>query len=130
MNLFESLIAALKADAGLIALVGARIYPMRADEDLTPPAVVVIPLATARTQTQEGAKAEAQPARLTTHAATLTSANAVKEAVIAALDNYSGKLGGVTGVQCEIWVTSTWPTPDIRAGRWLYVVDVEIWRAL
>lgn len=129
LNLFEGLIAVLKANAGVAALVGARVYPMQADEDLTLPALVVIPTATERTPVFEGAKAERTPVRVTAHAETLTSANAVKDAVVTALDGYSGALG-TGGVTCELWVTSTWPTPDGQTGRWLYVTDVEVWRAL
>lgn len=97
MTFEEGLIAHLKANTPVFALIGNRIYHERAPENVPYPALIYQRTGTTRDLTLEG------PSSLTTVTLGLdilgeTSAQLrdAKLAVIAALDGVTGNLGGVT----------------------------------
>jgi hypothetical protein len=96
-QLEEAIYAHLSTFAGLTALTGARIYPMRAPENVPMPLVVYQRISTVRWPVFGYVDTGlARPRiQLTAWAATATAAKTVKEQVRAALQGWHGTVAGV-----------------------------------
>lgn len=92
----EALVARLAAVTAVTDLVGARIYPLRAPEGVTPPFLVYQRIAATR-ETAFGANPGIARARiqLTAWGPTYASAKAVATAVRQALERFRGTVLGV-----------------------------------
>ena len=132
MSLEAAIVAKLKGDAGVKALVASRIYPNVAPKGARGGAYLVYQrISTPRVRSMDGPSGLASPRlQLTCYGPTYAKAMALAEAVRLALDGYAGVTGGVT-VQ-GVTVLDEGDIPDlavesesIRAyGRRL---DVQIW---
>lgn len=99
MEIEAALYDELVNDAGVSALVGTRIYPLLVPQEQAYPAVAYQVISKYRTASQSG-KNQIVEARIqyTINASTYTSLRSVAAAVRAALEGFTGVMGGVGGV--------------------------------
>ena len=131
MNLDESLYARLSTYGALIALTGTRIYPMKLPQTPTLPAITYYRV-NAPTDHELGEAAstiEMATYRIQCWGATMTSARAVAAQVIAALDGFSGLLGGAGGVRCWATRTNSLDLDDPDTDWQRRILDFELWNA-
>ena len=97
MDVKRALYQCLSGYAGLTALVGSRIYPNRAPQNCTMPAVVYQQVTDRRTYTKDGYAGLAWPLfQISCYAETYEQAEAVRAQVEAALHACLGKFDGLT----------------------------------
>jgi hypothetical protein len=102
MNIEEALYSKLTGDAGVAALVVARIYPNVVPQDIAMPAVAYQRISTVRDMAHDGPTGVAHARfQFTISASTYSSARNVANAIRVALDGFSGLMGGVGGVTVE-----------------------------
>jgi hypothetical protein len=133
-QLEEALYARLSGFAGLTALTGTRIYPMRAPATAGYPHVVYQRISTVRPPAFGVDTGVANPRfQVTSWAATPVSAKTVKEQVRLALERWRGTLAGVTVQDAYIagemdLVEEQQSVPDSgEAGVYGVAIDVMIW---
>lgn len=118
------LLAVLEANVGVSALVGARIYPMILPQRVTLPAIRYQVISTIPQPTHNGASGLRQyRIQLSVHAATYSAAQAVAEALHAALDGKKAIFG--SGTSCT--VANDVPGYEEESGQYVRHVDVEPW---
>jgi hypothetical protein len=101
MELNDALFSYLSTYSGLSALVGTRIYPDKLPDKVTYPAVVfqLVSENELETFTQPTTDLIAATYSFTAWAATRSSAHDVGKQIRAAFKNYSGTMGGESGVE-------------------------------
>lgn len=88
-----ALVAALKSNAGVEALLGTRVFPRRLDDTTTLPALVVSKAGETRERSHDGAcNVVRTRLQLDIFAKTDFEIEQVKQAIIEAFDNFSGEL--------------------------------------
>lgn len=93
-DIWKALPYYLENYSALAALVSSRIYPMRLPQTVDLPAITYQDISTAYTQAHNEPSALPRPRfQFTIYAGTVISANAVAEALKAALDGYRGNMG-------------------------------------
>ena len=129
MNVDESLYARLSTYAGLIALTSTRIYPVELPQTPTLPAITYyrVNAPTEHVMGETTSDIERATYRIQCWGATMTSARAVAAQVIAALDGFSGLLGGATGVRCWVTRTNSLDLDDPDTSWMRRILDFEIW---
>jgi len=102
MNIEEALYLHLIAEAGVSALVGTRIYPNVAPQEIAKPNLAYQRISATREMYHAGPAGLAEARfQFTCTAGTYRSAKAVINALRQALDGYSGMMGGADGVEVE-----------------------------
>jgi hypothetical protein len=102
MNIEEALYSKLTGDAGVAALVVARIYPNVVPQDIAMPAVAYQRISTTRVMAHDGPTGVASARfQFTVSGSTYSSARNVVNAIRTALDGFSGLMGGTNGVIVE-----------------------------
>ena len=131
MNTDESLYARLSTYAGLIALVGTRIYPMALPQTPTLPAVTYyrVNAPTDHLMGESASTIERAGYRIQCWGASYTVARAVAAQVIAALDAFAGILGGAGGVRCWATRTNSLDLDDPETTWKRRILDFELWQA-
>lgn len=120
----SDLLAVLEGNAGVSALVGARIYPLILPQRVTLPAIRYQVISTIPQPTHNGASGLRQyRIQLSVHAATYSAAQAVAEALHTALDAKKAVFG--SGTSCT--VANDVPGYDEESGQYMRHVDVEPW---
>lgn len=100
MIIEEALLYHLEHDAGVLALVGSRVYPLIIPQDVDLPAIAYQRIDGPRVRSQSGPSHLAHPRiQITCQASMYSSAKALAGAVRASLDGYRGLMGGAGGVQ-------------------------------
>lgn len=137
MTLEEALYTHLSGYAGLTALVSTRIYPDEMPQGCAKPAVVYQRIDTPREYTHDGPAHLAHPrfqftawALPSATASGSTTAKAVADQIRAALDGYTGTMGGAGGVAVQAVFVA-----DERSGFEMdgqtrlhsYQLDVILW---
>ncbi len=99
MVIEEALVAHLLANAGVIAYVGNRIYPLVIPEGVELPAIAYQRISTPRESTHSGPSGLASPRfQFSCVSGKYSEANGLVNAVRRALDGYKGTMGGVNGI--------------------------------
>jgi hypothetical protein len=100
MDIYEALVARLKADTAVVALVGSRIYPDEVPQGKLHPAVFYMTVSDIKSHyLTEQSSLESPNIQFTTYADTKDGAAAVAEAIKASLSDFQGTLSGIT-IQC------------------------------
>jgi hypothetical protein len=95
-DISASMHAALTGDAGVAALVGARVYPVQAPQEAPAPFIVFGRVATQRFPTLDDRRGLAQPRiEVGCWAETFDAARALANAVRLALDGLRGTVAGI-----------------------------------
>jgi len=95
-NISTAIVAMLRADTSVAALVGTRIYPSYAPQNYTLPVIVYTRLSASRVRSADGsAGMVAMNMQLSCWAATKAGAETLSAAVQSCLDDYSGTSDGV-----------------------------------
>ncbi len=124
MSMEADLLAVLEANAGVSALVGARIYPMVLPQRVTLPAIRYQVISTIPQPTHNGPSGLRQyRLQLSVHAATYSSAQAVAEALYTALDGKKAIFG--SGTSCT--VVNDVSDYEETSGQYMRHVDVQPW---
>ena len=99
MIIEEALVTYLTGYAGLTALIGTRVHPLRLPETPTYGAVTYQRISAPRIQSHTGSSALAFPRfQFDCYATTYLGAKRVAEQLRLALDGFKGTMGGATGV--------------------------------
>ncbi len=118
----------LAADAGVSALVAARIYPLWAPQKPTAPYVVYSRINTERLHHLSGSSALANPHfQFDVFAETFADMVAVAAALRAALDNYSGGMGSPVLTVGSVMVVDERDTFEPDTGLYHDQLDFSIW---
>jgi len=97
MNINEGFFAHLTTDAGVVALVGSRVYPLVVPQDATLPAIAYQQISGPRDHTHSGPSGLVRARmQLTFVGSSYSEAKAVADAARAALDGFAGQMGSVT----------------------------------
>ena len=131
MNLPASLYARLTAHAGLAALVGTRIYPYALPQTPTLPAITY-QLTSEPTEHHQGEASsiiERANVRVQCWSVSWDGAFALAAQADAALDGFSGLLGGATGIRCWITKVNQADLGDPLTQWKRRILDFEIWGA-
>lgn len=101
--LIEAAIAKqLLANTGVATLVGTRIYPVWLPQGCTYPAISYLKVSGSRVHTMGASEAGANPrVQISCWGRTYADVKSVASAVRAALDQFSGTLGGAGGVSVQ-----------------------------
>jgi hypothetical protein len=101
MTVEEALFAYLRAHPGLAALVGSRIYPLKLPQNVTLPAVAYQRISTSWRYALGGSGPRLTQVRfqISCWAEKYETAKAVASQVRGALGNFSGVMGGTSGVR-------------------------------
>lgn len=99
MLIEQGILNELVGTAGLTAIVGQRIYYVRAPQDVTLPYVVFFKVSGVREHSHEGASGLANPRfQISCFAETYYEAKQIAQQVQSALQGFSGTMGGDDGV--------------------------------
>lgn len=99
MLIEQALMTYLLAQSGITALVSTRIHFARAPQDVANPYIIVIKIDAPREHSHDGSSQLAHPRfQLSIFASTYSQAKNIAAAVQAALQGYSGTMGGAGGV--------------------------------
>lgn len=133
MNLQESLYKRLHDDAGVSALVGEQIYPLKADQDAALPLVIyqVIAGDTEHCMVSD-AGVRGTRVQLASWASSHATSLQVAAAVQTCLKDFSGTLGGVGGVSCsrifeETDIMDEFDESAEVEGLWVARQDFTVW---
>jgi len=131
MSLETGLYAFLAAEAGVKALVAARIYPDAAPAGAAKPYIVYQRITTERDRTMDGPNGLAMPRmQVTCWAATYIGAKVLADAVADAIDGFSGDMGGEAVQVVSVLDEGDMPdlSPEGETGRaYGRRLDLEIW---
>lgn len=98
LTIEEALKAHLTANAGLVALIASRVYPVQLPQNPTLPAMVYNRISGERVQHMEGSSGLASPRfQFDSFGRTYAEAKGVSEALRLAVEGFSGTMGGVNG---------------------------------
>lgn len=132
MTIEEALYAELAGYAGLSALVGTRIYPMRLPENATLPGVIYYRMSSGRENDFTGATGLAHPTfRVQVWADDYKEAHTVATQVRKALDGNTSQWGGGSGV----WASGRLMNdvdlldPDLETPAYGVAMDFEVWHS-
>ena len=121
MIIEEAITAHLTTTAGLAALIGTRVSPLRLPENPTYPVVTYQRISAPRIQSHTGPSGLAYPRfQFDCYATTYLRAKHVAEQVRLALDGYVGTMGGAAGVPVS--------SSLIQSDRDDYDPTTRIWR--
>lgn len=98
MRIDEALYTFLSTTAGIAALVSTRVYPEALKVNVTMPAITYLQVSSVPIRTMGGRVGRSPRFQIDCWGSTPSSARAVAETVITALDHYSGTMGGGGGV--------------------------------
>lgn len=129
MNVEESLYARLAAHAGTAALVGTRIYPVELPQTPTLPAITYR-MASQPTEHVFGESASTIKMAnfwIQCWAETYSDAQALGIQAEAALDAFSGLLGGAGGYRCWVTLTNAFDLGDDATDWKRRILEFEIW---
>ena len=129
MNLAESVHARLAANAGVIAIVVARIYPYALPQTPTLPAITYMLTSepTEHCQNETYSAIKRANVRVMCWAESWSGAIALSAAVEDALDAFSGLLGGATGVRAVVTLTNSVDMGDELTLWKRRILDFEVW---
>jgi hypothetical protein len=127
MTIEEALYSYLSTYAGLVALIGTRIYQVRLPQTPTLPAVTYMRVSAPRLQAFDGTAKTTARFQLSAWATSYAGAKAVAAQLVAALDSYSGTMGGVGGVPCDCTVINDVDLVDPETGWYQVATDFEVW---
>lgn len=131
MTLEEALFAHLTTSAGLIALVGDRVYPGHIPQGVTQPAIVYLKVSDPRGRTFGRAQFAKPRFQFSCWGETYASAKAVAHQVRAALENFAGMLGGAAGVEVRnAFFENELDLHDPETGLHHIPVDFSIWHII
>ncbi len=128
MDLGQSVHARLTNYAPLTALVGTRVYPTLLPQGVTFPAVNYLTVSNVRSYSHQGrsylARARVQ---ISCWAETVAGAKAVARQARAALEAFTGALGGAGGVEVGyLFVANEVDLHDPETGRYQVALDFVI----
>jgi len=127
MVIEEGLHAYLVGHAGLTALVGARVYPLKAPDDAMYPLVVYQRISGPRVYSHDGASGLSHPRfQLTSWGEIYPDAKAVAKQVRLAMSGYSGTMGDDVAVDACFLVNEL-DRYDQETKRWGIIQDYMIW---
>lgn len=102
MLIEQGLMTYLLAQSGITTYVGDRIYYARADQDVEAPYIVVTKVSGVREHSHDGGTGLAHPRfQLAVFGTTYSSCKTIAAAIQAALQGYSGTMGGAGGVSVD-----------------------------
>jgi len=130
MTFTESIFTRLSTYAGLAALTGTRVYPMRLPQNVTLPAVVYrIISKTPQQQLQGGSGLYVARVQVTAFGSSYDSAWDTADQVLLALHDFTGLLGGAGGVQCDVTIINQVDLMDPQPEATVYYIasDFEVW---
>lgn len=125
------LFAFLSADAGISAVVGTRIYPLRVPEDATLPALAYHKISGPSEHSKDGDMNLNHPRfQFTCWADKYADAKAGRTAVVAALNGFAngGTMGGAVVVE-QVIVTDDMDLHDPQSLEFGASVDAIIWHS-
>jgi len=100
MQIEQAVLTELLADSGVTDLVGERIYYVKAPQDVGKPYVVFFKASAPREYSHDGASRLARPRfQFSCFATTYYEAKQIAEAIRAAIEAFSGTMGGDGGVE-------------------------------
>ena len=100
MQIEQATLKELLADSGVTNLIGERLYYVKAPQDVTKPYVVFFKASGPREYSHNGASALARPRfQFSCFATTYYQAKQIAEAIRAAIEAFSGTMGGAGGVE-------------------------------
>ena len=130
MEIEEALVTYLKAQTGLAALIGAKIYPDEAPQGTTFPYVTYIDISDIPNHTHDGQDDLENPIKqFTVHAQGKAAAKAIANQIESAMSDYKGTLSGldVSYITLQNRLASKEKTADVSVNY----VDLEfeiVWR--
>lgn len=130
MLIEQALMTFLLAQSGITALVGQRIHFAEVPQDAIGPYLVANKISGPREHSHGGASGLAHPRfQFTAFAETYSAAKLVVAAVQAALQGYSGTMGGAGGVdvQAALYDDETDLDPGDYTGLFGVAADYIIW---
>ena len=127
MTLEEALYAYLSIEPGLAALISDRIYPVALPQTPTLPAVTYMRVSAPTLQDFSGTIKRLARMQFDAWSTSYDEAHQVNDALIAALDNYSGLMGGVGGVQCDVTLMTDQDLSDPETAWKRVLSEYEIW---
>ena len=132
MRIEQAIFNRLSTFAGLTALVGARIYPVRLPTRPDYPAISYFRVSRAANRTFGGNTPSASPRlQFDCWAKTYTGVKAIADQVIAALEGFSGTLGGPGGVDVQAIYLENEMDSDFEDSADLYhtILEFTVWHA-
>lgn len=127
MRLEQALYNHLSTNPGLVAVAGDRIYPLKRPQGCTYPLVTFFRVSGPRQRTF-GASTGKPRFQVTCWAKSYAETKAVADAVIAAMDNFSGPLGGPGGVPVQaIQLDNETDDGEPDTGIYATFLDFFIW---
>jgi len=131
MNVSESLFARLSTDAGVLALVGTRIYPVSLPQTPTLPAITYMMTSepTEHLMNETSSTIKRAMFRVMCWDTAWSSVNAMAEAVSASLDAFAGLLGGAGGARCWVTQVNQVDLADDLTSWKRRILDFELWQA-
>lgn len=100
MQIEQAIKRELMADSGVTDLIGERLYYVRAPQDVVKPYVVFFKVSGLREYSHDGASELAQPRfQFSCFATIYYEAKQIAEAIRAAIEAFSGTMGGESGVE-------------------------------
>ena len=130
MRIEQALFNRLCTHVGLTAVVGNRIYPVRLPLRADYPAISYFRVSRPTTRTFGGTVAGASPRfQFDCWAKSYADAKAVADQVIAALDGFSGTMGGPGGVEVQAVYLENEMDDDFVASADIYhtIVEFTFW---
>ena len=130
MDIYDAIVAKLKATAALTALVGTRIYPDEVPQGKLFPAVFYMTVSDVKDHyLTEMSDLEAPNIQLTTYADDKDGAAAVAEVIKDTLSDYQGTLSGIT-IQCIRLINelpSMYKSADGTTKIFTHDLEFEVW---
>lgn len=130
MDIYDAIVAKLKATAALTALVGTRIYPDEVPQGKLYPAVFYMTVSDVKDHfITEISSLEAPNIQLTTYADAKDDAAAVAEEIKTAINGYQGTLSGIT-IQCIKLINempSMYKSADGTTKIYTHDLEFEVW---
>ena len=100
MKIEQAIKRELLADSGITSLIGERLYYVKAPQNVTKPYVVFFKASGPREYSHDGASKLARPRfQFSCFATTYDQAKQIAEAIRAAIEAFSGTMGGAGGVE-------------------------------
>jgi predicted PurR-regulated permease PerM len=129
MFIEEALHTYLKVYSGLSALISTRVYPLTVPQSGTLPALAYQSISTERVHAfQQDTGFASKVMQISSWGATLSSAKAVAAQARAALQNFSGTMGGIGGVTVNaVLIESEMDDYDEASKSYVVHQEYEIW---
>lgn len=130
MDIYDAIVARLKATTALTALIGTRIYPDEIPQGKLHPAVFYMTVSDTKDHFLTGmSNLESPNIQITTYADTKDGAADVAEAIKTAINGYQGTLSGIT-IQCIKLINelpSMYKSPDGTTKIYTHDLEFEVW---